>query len=361
MSRTLDLNLTVYTPFLKPFPAEATEVSRFQAAMKDLCSLSEKLGFTSHFTDEIVPKIKVLEPFSSEEEQAKGYLETLASVRELGFPSPRTSLIVEFSTKVSVKDEHADMYDSESVKTRYEGEEAEQIYSLVIGNELLEHIHRLIIASNIAHVGALPSDKGILVSKNGLSSIEATSNAQSLEQAAEYALSIGWPPIKALSILEVWDWVSTKKGFMEGFGGGPTGRALNAFTHLLRPVGLIDESTELFWLLVGLEALYTKGNSGIQEQVREKSQLLLGPQDSYKKEISRMYNLRSRFVHGDLDFSGAHPSEAIGKYAYEQNQQLIKSVNLARAMLVSTLQTLVKNDWTEPRFYYQVEGSSGIQ
>lgn len=354
----MNLTLTAYLPFLRPFPIKNAEASKFQAAIEDLCSLSGKLKLTSHGTNEIKPKIRILEPSSSEEDQARKYLATFSSIRELAYPSPRSSLVIEVSIKAIIANDYIDMSDNEGVITRYEGEEAEQLYSSLIGSDFEEYIHKLIIAANIAHVGSLASDKGVLVSKNGLRYIEPTSNAQSLEQAAEYALSLRWPPIKTLSILEVWNWASTQKGFMEGFGGGPTGRALNALTHLLRPVNSIDEGTELFWSLVGLEALYTQGISGVQEQVKEKSQLLLGPQDSHKKEISRMYNFRSRFVHGDLNFSGALPSENISEDVTKYNQELSKSVNLARAMLISTLQALVTHDWAELRFYYQVDGES---
>lgn len=359
----MDITSTAYLSFLHPLPFRRDRARKFQAAIEDLCSLSDKLTLSldSYDIEKTTFRIRALEPSSTEEEQAREYLAISTSIRELARPSPRITMIVEFSLEATIAKDFAEMSDDGGTVTRYEGEEAEALYSTEIESVLASYVHRIIVAANIAHVGSLASNKSVVVSKNRLSDIEATSNAQSLEEATEYALSIGWPSIKTLKISEVWEWASAQKGFMEGFGGGPTGRALNALTHLLRPVGIIDEGTELFWSLVGIEALYTKGSSGIQEQVREKSQLLLGPQDSYKKEITRMYDLRSRFVHGDLNFSGAHPSEAIGEYAHEQNQQLIKSVNLARAMLVSTLQILVTNGWTEPRFYYQVEGSSETQ
>lgn len=351
----MDLELNVYLPFLSPLPITDDETKKFQIAIEDFCNLSGKLTLASHIVDELVPEIWILEPSSSEEDQANKYLETLSSVKDLARPSPRSSSIVKISTKVSVNYDYIEGYDPGGNVTRYEGETAEQLYSLTIGSELLDYIHRLIVAANISHVGLLPSDKGVLVSKNGINEIESTSNVQSLAWAKEYALSLGWPSIKTLSISDAWDWISTQKGFIEGFGASPTGRSLNALTHLLRPVNSIDEGTELFWSLVGLEALYTKGNSGLQQQVKEKSQTLLGPQDSHKKEIGRMYDFRSRFVHGDLDFFGAHPSEETIEKQEKHRRNLVDSVNLAQSMLVATLQTLIVRGWDEPDFYYQVK------
>ncbi len=306
----MNLTLTAYLSLLYPIRSRGNEANKFHAAVEDLCSLSGELSLSSHGTDEAVLQIRALESSSLEEKRVREYLAASTSIRKSAHLSPRPTMIVEVSLDATVPTDFAKMYDDEGTITRYEGEEARVVYSSAIGSDFASYIHRLIVAANIAHVGSIILDKSVMVSENGLEDIIATCSAQSLTEATEYALSIGWPPIKALNILEVWNWISTKKGFMEGFGGGPTGRALNAFTHLLLPASIIDEGTELFWSMVGLEALYTKGSSGIQEQVREKSQLLLGAQNSHKKEITRMYDLRSRFVHGDLNFSGAHPSDS---------------------------------------------------
>lgn len=52
----------------------------------------------------------------------------------------------------------------------------------------------------------------------------------------------------------------------------------------------------------GLEALYCQGNSNLPGQLNVKSTLLLGDRVSFKKDFNKMYDYRSRFVHGDLNF-----------------------------------------------------------
>ena len=110
----------------------------------------------------------------------------------------------------------------------------------------------------------------------------------------------------------------------------------------------------MLWSLVGIEALYTKGEAGLAEQVKHKSQAFLGRQDAYKKEIAKMYDFRSRFVHGDLDFPGyLTPYESEG--AERRYQEGLKASNdLATAVLVASIQELIRRDCKGLDFSYAV-------
>lgn len=133
---------------------------------------------------------------------------------------------------------------------------------------------------------------------------------------------------------------------------------MNAFTHFFEPpTGTDDEVTILFWALVAIETLYTRGQQGLQEQVREKSQIFLGKQTTHKKVIGQMYNFRSRYVHGDLNVTGSHsyPSD---DNSNNQNEEMFDAIFLAEAILVATFQKLIQLDWSGLTFSYQVSDSS---
>ena len=83
-------------------------------------------------------------------------------------------------------------------------------------------------------------------------------------------------------MLDVWQWVSTLEGLSAGFSRDSTGRALNALTHLSTPV---SQQFALFWMLMGLEALYVKGSSSVMEQLRERIYTLLGTPKGAQEEI----------------------------------------------------------------------------
>ena len=192
------------------------------------------------------------------------------------------------------------------------------ILQLLFRELVLKQIFDLLVIANISRVGSLMlRDSWVIQDGRPLRHSKVPRvDTWSLRDAVEFADSIGWPVIHTLTFLEVWRWF-TKHGFCPGgFSRSRTGRSLNAFSNLL-------DSTKggpghLFWALVGIEALYTRGNAGLIQWVKEKTQVLLGQQEAHKREIGRMYDFRSRFMHGDLDFSGRFPfdesEETVGKY-----------------------------------------------
>jgi hypothetical protein len=112
----------------------------------------------------------------------------------------------------------------------------------------------------------------------------------------------------------------------------------------------------LFWALVGIEAVYVRSRQGLPEQVRDESQILLGKQVTYKKEISRMYDSRSRFVHGDLNCTGRHLLHDAAEDFAKHNSEMFKSISLAR------LQKLALLEWKGVEFRpARLTGSSGYR
>ena len=114
---------------------------------------------------------------------------------------------------------------------------------------------------------------------------------------------------------------------------------------------------QLLWGLVGLEALYVKGQSELTKQVQDKSQAFLGRQESFKKALSQMYDFRSRFVHGDLGF----PALGLLRDARDEvarfDDDLIKATSIATAVLAATIQQLILRDWSGVDFEYKPLGS----
>lgn len=218
-------------------------------------------------------------------------------------------------------------------------------------------IYDIIVAANIAKPGTLEMGKGSLFQNGYEHAIDEMGKAFLLRGARDLATFAGWPKIQALDIAKVWKWLAKQEGFMEGFGGGPTGRAVNAFSRLFG-IQAQDDVTNLLWALVGIEALYTEGQGSLMQQVKEKSQVLLGKQEEHRKKLSRMYDFRSRFVHGDLDFSGKRAAFG-NKDTSRHNKELLETICFAEAILVASLQKLVELDWAGPSFSYQVTDSSG--
>lgn len=206
--------------------------------------------------------------------------------------------------------------------------------------------------ANLAQPGSLElGDSCIFQDQHKDSNLRGMS-AFNLRMARRYAKRLGWPQFQSVALDQAWGWALNQEGFLVGFGDGPTGRALNAFSHLLEET---DSPLGLFWAIVGIEALYVRGKEALMEQVREKSQILLGEQIAFKKKISQMYSFRSAFVHGGLNFPGFYLPNDGPPEAEKHESDLMESTNMAISVLTATLQELTTKNWKGMQFSYMIK------
>jgi len=211
-------------------------------------------------------------------------------------------------------------------------------------------IYDFVLAINLANPGSLPIKYGFIsVDEQKVKDLKVMPN-DVLFAAKQMATKITWPLIQNLDIRKTWEWLLTHKDFVGGSSQSPTERGINSFGNLFTT----EYSVSLFWAIVGIEAFYTKGHGDLQNQVREKSELVLGTQDSFKKAFNSMYNFRSRFVHGDLNYPGTMAtvesiSDTEGYYT-----ELYNSTHFATAILTSTIQYLIAKNWSGFNFTYSV-------
>lgn len=91
--------------------------------------------------------------------------------------------------------------------------------------------------------------------------------------------------------------------------------------------------------MVGLEALYAEGTEGLRRQILQKSEITLGPRTAFKKQFERIYEVRSRFIHGDTPFPLAYSESTSAVEA--QGREIGEAFGLAQAMLLGSLQRLI--------------------
>jgi hypothetical protein len=310
--------------------------------LDELSALSGKLDF--HFFDELIS------PYRPTIKLVKRRRRTDKRLAEWFYPDDK---YLSISATVSLKKAAR----VRLTPTVSDGEE-HGLYELLARDAFVKQVYDLLVLTNISRIGSIEIDRSILLRSGEVYCFDPLPviDAWALQRAAVLAESIGWPKLCELSIAEAWRWFTTREGFREGLGGGPTGRAFNAVSRILEPTDS-DEAMKLVWALIGIEAVYVKGKVSIMEQVREKVQAFLGKQETYKKKIVEMYDFRSRFIHGDLDFPGlfvfadGHP--AAERYHSDQ----FESVNMAVAILVATIQELILRDWSGIDFPYTATNS----
>jgi len=171
----------------------------------------------------------------------------------------------------------------------------------------------------------------------------------------EFNSGIRWPKIEKLEFSTTLKWVEENFLSIIGVSTNPLQRAFNSITHLIGHSNKNHVSDiELFWIMMGIEALYANGEIGIAEQIRIKTQIILGEMKEFKKEIKKMYNYRSRFTHGDINIpSSFHRNDSIELEQYSVENY--HSTLLACSILLSTIQFMIKNDYDKLNFNYKLE------
>ena len=107
-----------------------------------------------------------------------------------------------------------------------------------------------------------------------------------------------------------------------------------------------------------LEAIYCRDRDGLQRQLIAGSEALLGPRLENTKLFKDMYNYRSRWLHGDVDFPlfRRELPEPLGERSEGSDYilEMQSTTAVAVALLLATLQEFIERDWHDLEFHYSV-------
>jgi hypothetical protein len=230
-------------------------------------------------------------------------------------------------------------------------EERTYLYVDMACREFHSFFMDLYLALSIAHPGAIYfwecwqfANESFLRGEHGAMT--------SFDFARERAEKLKWPEIHTLNMLDAYEWLTKVPGFSDRRGVGPVGRAIAALSYLIKMKSKDENELSLVWALLGLEALFGQGNVGLKAQLLEKSEALLGPRHENKKVFGKMYDFRSRLLHGDVDLLYQHNLHDADP-AYEKIwDELYECEQLATAILLSTLQNLCRRNSYSLEFEY---------
>ncbi len=170
-------------------------------------------------------------------------------------------------------------------------------YCTFIINKILFRLNFLInlsYASNVDFlIGVIYTESNIYIGKT---QIIASNNMY----AYEHTRKMGWPKIKNVKLLDTVNWFHKFKIHTNNKSENNLHRAINALSYLFGDFKR-EYSADLFWVMLGIESLLVKGNQNITSQFKEKSILILGKPKEYSKKLAKLYDYRSRLIHGNFD------------------------------------------------------------
>lgn len=155
-----------------------------------------------------------------------------------------------------------------------------------------------------------------------------------------------WPTYEILSFEKVLSWLNKYQISLDTTSKNKASRAINAVSYLINDSNLEHSKSHLFWAMLGIEALYASGSSNILTQIKEKVNIVLGEPKEFKNRLSKLYNFRSRLVHGDIDFSSRLGEDDWDDFEKEYYDQ----VSFATSILLASIKKLIAKDLTEFNF-----------
>ena len=235
-----------------------------------------------------------------------------------------------------------------------EGSAARPIHLSSLIEIFEKRIYDFLIITHIACPGYLDVDEGYLFFNDKYYD-RIQGMKSSIREAYQRSNELGWPKLDKLNIIDVWDWAKEIDEFISGISKTQLGRALCALSYLFKKDNIHNDNLDILWALMGLEALYNTGSTGIMKQVIEKSQVLLGELKDYKNKFKDVYNFRSDFVHGRADFPSKYCFNEVDSAVEKFESKNYQATLVAEALLIATLQEMYKNKYPKLDFVYKLE------
>jgi hypothetical protein len=333
----------VFFPLQTAFSFETRLVEVQPKVLAELQGLSGKLDLTIKGVPEVLPRFQVIREITGLPTEAQEWAKRMNRKHPLGQWTylhvrcdyeidPEQVLVGDVSTAVPDSADFCEVAAHDFFASR--------VYSALCS---------LFVIMNVAYPACFNRDQSMLLWPRG----QRTNGGQygDSDLAVDIAIQTGWPAFLELPIDVCWRWATKIPDFVEGVGRQPAGRALAALSYLFRASPRSDSSLDAVWALLGLEAIYTRSNISLREQILAKSEVMLGKPDAFVKRVGKMYDFRSRFLHGDVDFPLRHaPFDEMRGFHEDHREMTSTSI----ALLIATLQRMVSRDAHELVFEYQL-------
>ena len=209
-------------------------------------------------------------------------------------------------------------------------------------------IHEVFLIANLSVPGSV-SFRGSV--DQGRFSSEITLDGSVFELAWMHALDGRWPANEALSRQDVLGWFKSLNLSCKQLPESGIEKALYALLHIAKNDQQIES---IVWIFHGLEGLVSSNPGGnFSAMIRRLSAILdlkSSQQKILKKRLTEMYQMRSAFVHGG--YAVPHPlcNEVVDKRLDDQLGKLYGLITFGVALLVATLQVLIKKQIVKLQF-----------
>ena len=155
-----------------------------------------------------------------------------------------------------------------------------------------------------------------------------------------------WLVYEDLTIQQCWDWIISRTNFLSLISKTSIDRALHALSY----ESVANEDTFIFYVLMGIEAIYNDASNredSIVQQLCRKAQAVLGQfPEKAVKALKEMYAKRSKLMHGSANIYKCWDSEIYDEDEYDRMELDRDYMVTATGILIATVQKFIKADAT---------------
>lgn len=215
------------------------------------------------------------------------------------------------------------------------------LFPAIAAISVAEMVEKALALSEISYPGSVCTMDGVCFSAGSWQRIESKSWFCAL--AEPDSLSPSWPSLEPMSLVTVYNWAK-KIGFgREAVATSRISRMIAAYTHVIG-LGQNNEGEVLFRAMQGLEAFFCDGVGDLRKQLADKLELWIGPIQDKSHSIGKLYEVRSKFVHGSSYIDYYRHGMDIPEQEAKSSRESEFASTYAVRLLVATLQNCIKRD-----------------
>jgi hypothetical protein len=233
------------------------------------------------------------------------------------------------------------------------GPPSENFWPILLSLHLSKSFEIACIAANLSRPGCYIFDKAhTFIDGAPISEADGTFRLQIADSLND--LEKVWPKLHQPKLVDVVKWIKKISAFNPPVATTRLQRTFAAFTYVLRHRHMESEGELLFRAMQGLEAFYCDGVGDLRKQLADKTQVWLGLTQSPSNIVGKLYDLRSKYVHGSAAMPYAVSIEDPDEHAPSTMREFYDGVELATRLLVATLQRCVTEQIQDIKWSYSI-------
>jgi hypothetical protein len=233
-----------------------------------------------------------------------------------------------------------------------------------LSNQAVYHLalflYDVFAAMNLSSPGCCEFQGSIHIEHSDLWENHVVLYASMLESAWLSSLESTWPTIQYIPLGKVVSWLRSLEIGTRQIANSRVERGIFSLLHVCRLSHFNPET--LIWLAHALEALYDTPPALVAKHLQQRIiQVLDVPaerQKWVKKQLRQFYELRSSFVHGNLDVVHPLENERLDPQVVQYTKKLMGPINFGIMVVLATLQKHIVENWREVTFTEVCQGVS---